>query len=92
MYHDYLETQPKIIRLFMRIFTHYLRVWDYVSAARVDYFVANSKFVAKRIKKYYGREAEIIYPPVNTQEFKVSSGQEDYYLASASWLTINVRI
>jgi glycosyltransferase involved in cell wall biosynthesis len=49
---------------FAKIFIHFLRLWDQQAARRVDYFVANSKHVAARIKKYYGKEAVVIYPPV----------------------------
>ena len=47
-----------------RILFHFLRIWDRHAASRVDYFVANSKHVAARIRKYYGRDAKVIYPPV----------------------------
>jgi len=47
-----------------KILCHYLRLWDRAAANRVDYFLANSKHTAQRIRKYYGREAKIIYPPV----------------------------
>ena len=59
----------------------WLRVWDRVAADRVDHFVANSKVVAERIWRHYRREAEIIYPPVETDLF-VPNGQapEDFYL------------
>lgn len=50
--------------LFARLLTHYLRLWDQASAERVDVWVANSKNVAKRIKKYYRKDATVIYPPV----------------------------
>lgn len=47
-----------------------LRTWDAASAARVDRFVANSRFVAARIRRYYGREAEVLAPPVDTEYFQ----------------------
>jgi len=59
---------------------HRLRVWDESSSHRVDYFVANSITVARRIERYYRREAEVIHPPVDTQFFQPSSSQDDYYL------------
>ena len=46
-----------------------LRTWDVASAARVDLFVANSRFVAERIRRYYGREAEVVHPPVDVEFF-----------------------
>lgn len=62
-----------------------LRIWDYNAAQRVDYFIANSKMVAGRIKKYYRRESEVIYPPVETTKFSLStklpSPEEAYFLA-----------
>lgn len=58
-----------------------MRLWDRLSADRVDYFVANSAHVAKRIRKYYERESEVIHPPVYTERFYVSKNVEDYYLA-----------
>ncbi|MEB3244702.1 MAG: glycosyltransferase [Vampirovibrionales bacterium] len=61
-----------------------LRQWDAVSANRVDRFLANSSFTAKRIQKYYNRQAEVLFPPVDTQKFAHAAGQlvqsDDYYL------------
>lgn len=47
---------------------HFLRLWDKSASARVDYFIANSENTARRIKKYYGRESTVIYPPVEIGE------------------------
>lgn len=58
--------------------SQYLRMWDVTSAQRVDHFLANSKYTALRIKKFYGRDSEVLYPPVDTQKFK-HEGTEDYY-------------
>lgn len=58
----------------------YLRMWDYTAAQRVDKFIANSEFVARRIKKYYRRNAEVIYPPVETTKFSISPDVDDYFL------------
>jgi len=57
-----------------------LRIWDRLAADRVDYFIANSKTVQKRIKKYYRRDSEVIYPPVETDKFYLSEGSKDYFL------------
>jgi glycosyltransferase involved in cell wall biosynthesis len=69
-------------KLLARVFLHYIRLWDYVSTQRVDHFIANSLFVANRIKKLYGREAEVIYPPVDTEFFSEPKrcASEDYYI------------
>jgi glycosyltransferase involved in cell wall biosynthesis len=58
---------------------HYLRMWDYASAARVDDFVANSENVRRRIARSYRREAQVIPPPVAVETF-YSKPSEDYYL------------
>lgn len=59
---------------------HYLRTWDVTSASRVDHFVANSHFVARRIAKYYRRRARVIYPPVDTDFFLPAPVRDEYYL------------
>ncbi len=56
--------------LIIPYFQHYLRLWDFAAAQRVDYFIANSKNVSQRIKKYYRRDSEIIYPPVRVLEIQ----------------------
>ncbi|MBN1197466.1 MAG: glycosyltransferase [Candidatus Aminicenantes bacterium] len=59
-----------------------LRTWDAASAARVDHFVADSEFVAQRIRKYYRRDATVIHPPVDTDFFSPASGdKEGFFLA-----------
>jgi glycosyltransferase involved in cell wall biosynthesis len=63
-----------------RMTLHYLRLWDYASAARVDGFAANSRYVARRIWKTYRRRARVIYPPVAMDRFTVEHNKEDYYV------------
>lgn len=70
-----------IKRLSMTAFIPGLRQWDFLSAARVDRFVANSSFVRKRIEKYYRREATVIHPPVAAGNFSLAPATGDYYLA-----------
>jgi glycosyltransferase involved in cell wall biosynthesis len=60
--------------------SHYLRMWDAVSANRVDYFAANSRNVAARIRKTYRRESTVIYPPVNVSAGYLAQNSEDFYL------------
>ncbi len=61
---------------------HKMRLWDRVAADRVDYFLANSKYIANRIKKYYKRDSIVVYPPVNVENFYVAEKKDikDYYL------------
>lgn len=61
--------------------TKSLREWDYQAAQRVDHFAANSIYIQKRIAKYYGRDSEVIYPPVETGKGFISSSTGDYYLS-----------
>lgn len=58
----------------------YLRLWDYCAAQRVDTFMTLSHFVARRIRKYYRRRAEVVPPPVEVDRFRVSPSHEGYYL------------
>lgn len=76
---------PRKLPVFSRILIppviHYLRLWDESASARVDHFLANSVNVARRIRKYYRREAEVIQAPVDTEFFRpADGGAGDYYL------------
>jgi len=59
-----------------------MRIWDRSAADRVDEFLANSRFIAERIKKYYRREAKVIHPPVDTEKIELSDISGDYFLAA----------
>jgi glycosyltransferase involved in cell wall biosynthesis len=71
---------------FARIFLNYVRMWDKAAADRPDFFIANSEYTRRRIKKYYGRESAVVYPPVvigNRENYKDQSSQEssnNYFL------------
>ncbi|ELW9388775.1 glycosyltransferase family 4 protein [Klebsiella pneumoniae] len=62
---------------------HNIRVWDNRTANGVDHFVANSKFISRRIKKVYGRDAEVIYPPVDVDRFLLNENKDDYYFTAS---------
>lgn len=66
-----------------KIILHYMRIWDTRTSNGVDYFIANSKFIAKRIWKCYRREADIIYPPVDVEAFEYCDQKEDFYLTAS---------
>jgi glycosyltransferase involved in cell wall biosynthesis len=70
---DYSPQYNKGTSVLRKILCHYLRLWDRAAANRVDYFVANSKTTAGRIRKYYSRQAKVIYPPVEI----VGRGQDE---------------
>ncbi len=86
MYYEYFPKQKGFSFLFYQTVANYLRTWDTASSARVDYFLCNSKFVGKRIQKYYRRDYEVIYPPCLPSKFKVQSGsKEDFYLVVSAF-------
>jgi len=81
MYHEYFRKSNPIVRFFMKRLIPGLRLWDVASANLVDLFIANSEYVAKRIKRYYNREARIVFPPVDVENyFTVERKPEDFYL------------
>ena len=82
MYHEYLAMAPLgfVGRGFYSLACHYVRQWDYATAARVDHFVASSRNGARRIRKYYGRDSDVIYPPVELDSFSHANAHEDFYL------------
>lgn len=81
MYHDYRRSAGPLTRLLMGPTLHRMRQWDLASAHRVDHFIANSTTVARRIRKYYGREAEVIHPPVAVEDFTpAQENPDDFYL------------
>src|SRR5262249_17338970 len=61
----YKRQAGRLTRLLMPPLMHGLRQWDFAAAARVDHFIANSSFVASRIRKYYRRDADVFHPPVD---------------------------
>jgi len=72
-----------LMGLFARLVLHYMRLWDSSTANRVDKYIAISQYIGKRIKKIYGRESVVIYPPVDTGSFMPGSGKEEYYLTAS---------
>lgn len=72
LYHYTAETdkrQNRFLGPLLRPLDSYLRIWDFQAAQRVNFFVANSENTRQRIKKFYRREAEVIYPPVGIQMY-----------------------
>ena len=66
-----------------KLILHYIRMWDTRTANGVDFFIANSNFIAKRIKKVYGRDATVIYPLVDINAFEYCDEKDDYYLTAS---------
>jgi glycosyltransferase involved in cell wall biosynthesis len=81
MYHEYFRGTNPLVRFFMKRLIPRLRLWDVTSANLVDLFVANSTYVANRIKRYYNRIATVVYPPVDIEKFlSLERCPKDYYL------------
>jgi glycosyltransferase involved in cell wall biosynthesis len=72
---------------FVTVIDSFLRIWDYAAAQRPDFLLTNSEEVKKRIKKFYGRDAKVIYPPVeinyskHIQDIAVPIEEKDFYIA-----------
>lgn len=82
--HQYIKNYPWpnwLKKWVIPSYLHKLRVWDRAAADRVDSYIANSAFVAERIKKYYRREAAVIHPPVKIEDVEPIKERDDYYLA-----------
>lgn len=90
-YHPFLRQQPKLLQPAFAAAAHYLRIWDFHAAQRVDHYAANSYFIADRIRKYYRRESTVIYPPINTKAGYLEHRPDAYYL-SVGRLTHTKRI
>jgi glycosyltransferase involved in cell wall biosynthesis len=88
---DYIRNIPALLRPVLRAQLERLRTWDVVSAARVDHFVANSRLVARRIERYWRREAEVIPPPVDT-EFFTPGGERGSHLLMVAALVPYKRV
>ncbi|MGE5297664.1 MAG: glycosyltransferase [Acidobacteriaceae bacterium] len=83
---NYMDKQPypEILKACGRLALKYIKKWDLRASQRPDFFIANSKNVQDRIKKFYGRGSEVIYPPVDTDFFSpTGGGRQDYYLVAS---------
>jgi glycosyltransferase involved in cell wall biosynthesis len=84
--HQYLQ-QSKLTNgpksAMARLILHYIRNWDIRTSNSVDTFVANSQFIARRIRKVYQRRAHVIFPPVDVDAFVLHEQKEDFYLTAS---------
>lgn len=83
---QYLRQSGKekgFVGMLMRWQLHRLRQWDYLSAQRVDHFIAISNYIQRRIELFYRRSAEVIYPPVDIGKFNAHRERSDFYLTAA---------
>ncbi len=97
-YADYMKMQKLsfLQKGLLPFMVSYLRVWDYIAAQRVDYFIANSNYTKARIKKFYGRDSIVIYPPVEIEKYlKLKNLQYKYYLYAGrivEWKRLDILI
>jgi len=80
--HQYINELKynKYFKKLISLVLNYVRMWDRLAADRVDKYIANSRFVAKRIEKYYKKDSQVIYPPIETEKFEISGELGDYFL------------
>jgi len=72
----------RVVRAYAAFINFFMRQYDYVTAQKVDYFIANSQEIARRVKKFYRRDASVIYPPVDHKLTKLGGKQKrTYYLS-----------
>jgi glycosyltransferase involved in cell wall biosynthesis len=76
-YHETIARMSWVYRGALRFTMSYLRMWDVVATRRVDYLACNSRTVQERVRKYYGRYAEVIPPPVDTSFFTMTHNGDD---------------
>lgn len=77
------SSYPKAVKFFLPYVINFVKKWDFKAAQRPDWYIANSHFIAEKIKKYYGRDAEVIYPPVeitHNSQPTTHNKKENYYL------------
>ncbi|WP_298083074.1 glycosyltransferase family 4 protein [uncultured Campylobacter sp.] len=86
LYHQYLRESGLdrgLKGVLAKYFLHKIRLWDASAANRVDHYVANSRYIARRIKKTYGKPSDIIYPPVDVDKFTLREAKEEFYLTAS---------
>ena len=87
--HQYLsqvDMKHGLKSLYARWLFARLRQWDVLSANNVDYFIANSAYISRRIKKSYRRESTVIYPPVDLDRFVPYAEKEDFFLLACRFV------
>lgn len=80
LYEQYMDSLGVPEKWMAKWVLSYLRKWDLKNLQKVHHFIANSYYIAQRIRRLYGREATVIYPPIQTQEFDFRSKKENFYV------------
>ena len=92
--HQYINELKynKFFKKLISLALNYIRIWDRQAADRVDLFIANSKTVQRRIEKYYRRDSTLIYPPVDTEKYSLSTNLLDEKLKAEEYFLIGCRL
>ncbi|MCB8881741.1 glycosyltransferase [Acidisoma cellulosilytica] len=72
--------------IYVRWLFNKMRLWDFASAQHVDHFIANSRYIARRVKKAYARDASVIHPPVDVTDFTIGRQKGDFYLLAGRFV------
>ncbi len=81
LYFDYFKRSGRITRFFMKRQMPKIREWDFISSQRIDSIISNSSYIARRIKKFWNRDAKVIFPPVDTERISPNGlPPEDFYV------------
>ncbi len=83
---EYFGKYPWIIRLLIKSIFSWLRRWDLQYNDQVDQFISNSQNVRERIRKFYNREAHVIHPPLDTNQFRPRGEPGDYYFVVSAFV------
>ena len=86
LYHQYLRESGLdrgLKGMLAKYFLHKIRLWDASTANRVDHYVANSRYIARRIEKIYDKPSDVIYPPVDVDKFTLREAKDEFYLTAS---------
>ena len=83
LYDEYTSQLKQPKKFVVQMTLKYIRNWDIKTLERVDYFIADSKFVQDRIKKTYNRDSLVIYPPVDVENYTLCEEKEEFYLSAS---------
>ena len=83
LYDEYTSSLKQPKKFLVQKTLQYIKKWDLETLERVDYFIADSKFVQDRIRRTYKRDSTVIYPPVDVESYTLCDTKEDFYLTAS---------
>ncbi len=88
LYFAYLKRSGLLTRFFMKRWIPGIRQWDYLSSQRIDTIICNSRYIARRIQKFWHRDAKVIHPPVDTERLTPNGKEsEDFYIVFSRFVS-----